>query len=531
MPDAFEQENQRDAAQHNQTENPERVHERPQMRLLVELAVNERLGLMRRGHRIAVPGEHGLRRVKPPCVGRIRRRQVADHECLMRLRAARNHRGDGGDADAAAEVEHEVVKAGGAADLPLAQLAHRRRCQRHENEADGQSVDHGRENDAGLADLQVDVAQQKRGIRQQREAEAQQPARGDAPNQQPPDDERGDERRDAARTHRVTALQGRITHQRLQKQRQFRRRAEKDDAHHGHQHETGGKVSALENPQIHQRMLHPEFPHNESDHGDGGNRHKPSDPDRAQPVHFLSLVQHDLQRRKPDRQQSEPDEVNGRLQVAFDVRRVLDEPFRQRHRQQADRQVDVENPAPGIIVGDPAAERRADDGRYDDRQRKCRHCHAAFGGRKTFQQDRLGNRHHRAAAGALQDARQNQHRQVQRHPAQHGRKREHRDAGDEHPFASELISQPAGHRQDDGVGHEITGEHPRRLIRRRGQAAGDVRQRDVGDGGVEHLHERRQHHARRDQPRAVARMPFHLMRAVRHGKKLRMSVSAFILRP
>jgi hypothetical protein len=45
-------------------------------------------------------------------------------------------------------------------------------------------------------------------------------------------------------------------------------------------------------------------------------------------------------------QQAEPDEINRRLQVAFDVRRIFHEPFRQEHRQQAHRQVDVKNPAP-----------------------------------------------------------------------------------------------------------------------------------------------------------------------------------------
>ena len=39
------------------------------------------------------------------------------------------------------------------------------------------------------------------------------------------------------------------------------------------------------------------------------------------------------------------------------------------------------------------------------------------------------------------------------------------------------------------------------------QVAGDVRQRDVGDAGVEHLHERRQRDDQRDRPRVVAAGP------------------------
>jgi hypothetical protein len=48
-----------------------------------------------------------------------------------------------------------------------------------------------------------------------------------------------------------------------------------------------------------------------------------------------------------------------------------------------------------------------------------------------------------------------------------------------------------------------------------------VRQRDVGDGGVEHLHERRQHDAHGHEPRAVPWMPVLVMCAIRHGLKMK----------
>jgi hypothetical protein len=62
---------------------------------------------------------------------------------------------------------------------------------------------------------------------------------------QPPHQKRGEKRRDAARTHRIAALQRRITHQRLQKQRQFRRRAVKDAASDRHQHQPDGENSGF----------------------------------------------------------------------------------------------------------------------------------------------------------------------------------------------------------------------------------------------------------------------------------------------
>ena len=52
-------------------------------------------------------------------------------------------------------------------------------------------------------------------------------------------------------------------------------------------------------------------------------------------------------------------------------------------------------------------------------------------------------------------------------------------------------------------GDDVGGQHPGDLVERRGQAALHVRQRHVGDRGIQHLHERGRHHASRDQ-RAMA---------------------------
>ena len=145
---------------------------------------------------------------------------------------------------------------------------------------------------------------------------------------------------------------------------------------------------------------------------------------------------------------------------------------------------------------------------------------AALVHRKTFQQHRLGDGHHRAAADALKNARQNQRWQIPRQSAQHRGEREDGHTGKQHAFPAEIISQPAGHRQDDGVGNQIARQHPGGLVGGRRKAAGDVRQRDVGDGRVEHLHEHRHHHRHRDEPGIMARMPVLVMCAVGHGRML-----------
>ena len=74
------------------------------------------------------------------------------------------------------------------------------------------------------------------------------------------------------------------------------------------------------------------------------------------------------------------------------------------------------------------------------------------------------------------------------------------DAADQEPLAAEEARQPAGHRQHDGVGHQVAGQHPGGLVGAGREVAGDVRQGHVGHRGVQHLQERRQHHRRGDQP-------------------------------
>ena len=217
-----------------------------------------------------------------------------------------------------------------------------------------------------------------------------------------------------------------------------------------------------------------------------------------------------MQRREPHREQAEADEINRRRFVALNVRRIFHEPLRGKNGHNAYGQIDVENPAPRIAVRNPAAERRAKNGSDDDALREDGHRRATFLARKTFEHDGLRDWNHRAAADALQNSRENQRWQTPRQSAQRRRDGEHHDTGDENAFASEVICQPAGRWQYDGVRDEIARQHPRCLFRRRRQTARDVRQRDVGDARVEHFHERRHHHAHRDEPRAVARFPFRL---------------------
>ena len=120
-------------------------------------------------------------------------------------------------------------------------------------------------------------------------------------------------------------------------------------------------------------------------------------------------------------------------------------------------------------------------------------------------EDRLRERDDRTAAEALEDARDDQRVQVRRDAGEKRAEREHRGADQEEPFPAERPGEPPRGRNDDGVGGEIGRDHPRHLVQSRRQRALQVRKHDVGDAGVEDLHERHHHDREGDGPLASGR--------------------------
>ena len=78
--DPFEKENQRDACEREQSEQIKIIHERPQMRLLVEQRIHGVVSLLRSGHGIGLMAEHAFGGVKLP-----RERRIARASALIDL--------------------------------------------------------------------------------------------------------------------------------------------------------------------------------------------------------------------------------------------------------------------------------------------------------------------------------------------------------------------------------------------------------------------------------------------------------------
>ena len=199
--------------------------------------------------------------------------------------------------------------------------------------------------------------------------------------------------------------------------------------------------------------------------GDSGHRDdaQRGDPVRRQPILFLPLIEHDLQRAHADGQQAHTPVIDAAT-LPPDVGRIENEQAGHDDGGQPHRQVDVEDPAPTEIVGEVPANHGTKHGRHHDAQAPEGHGFAAVLRREGFQHHGLREWLERASSGALDDAEEDQHGQRLRHPTQKRRRREPEDGRLEHALAPEIIRQPAGHGKDDGVGHQVRRQHPGRLF-------------------------------------------------------------------
>ena len=117
-----QQQQQRQHAQEDDAHHPERLDERQHHRLLLHHAVNRAQRLARGVAARVEPciWNHSAGRAASCAGAKIDGRDVADQLVLVHLAAARQEGRHGGDAEAAADIAHQVVDAGGVAHLLFA---------------------------------------------------------------------------------------------------------------------------------------------------------------------------------------------------------------------------------------------------------------------------------------------------------------------------------------------------------------------------------------------------------------------------
>jgi hypothetical protein len=110
---------------------------------------------------------------------------------------------------------------------------------------------------------------------------------------------------------------------------------------------------------------------------EAGDRDNHLDPDLAgaEPADLLAAVEQQLQRADADGKRQKPVPIETQMLMAFGF---LHEQQHADDGANADRQVDQEHPVPGIIVGEPGAQRRAHDRAQHHADAPHRHRLAAF---------------------------------------------------------------------------------------------------------------------------------------------------------
>src|ERR1700689_2252525 len=112
---------------------------------------------------------------------------------------------------------------------------------------------------------------------------------------------------------------------------------------------------------------------------------------RAEPIVLLSFIQHDLQSAYSQRQQRESDviEFDATLLEALQIWRGGPQRVGGKKSKKAHRQIDEENPAPGVTIGHPAAQSRSDRRGTDGGNSVQGKCQAALLRRKGVGENRL----------------------------------------------------------------------------------------------------------------------------------------------
>jgi hypothetical protein len=127
------------------------------------------------------------------------------------------------------------------------------------------------------------------------------------------------------------------------------------------------------------------------------------DPVGGEPVILLSFIEDHLQRAHAEREHADAPVIDAAL-LPPDVGRIEDEQPRHDDRSQADRQINIEDPAPTEVVGEVAADDGAEHGGHHDAESPKRHRLAPVPGREGFQHHGLRKRLKRSAGSALRHA-------------------------------------------------------------------------------------------------------------------------------
>ena len=195
------------------------------------------------------------------------------------------------------------------------------------------------------------------------------------------------------------------------------------------------------------------------------------------------------------------------LADALEVGRVFHDAAGEKNGENAYGNIEEEDPAPGVVVGNPAADGGSDGGRDDDGHAVDGEGDAAFVGSEGIGEDGALAGLEASAGRALKDAEDDEQSERVGEAAAERKDGERDDTTHVEALAADAVGDPAADGENDGVGDEIGGENPGGLVVTGAERPGNVRKGDVGDGGIERFHERGERDGEGDDPRIEPRFP------------------------
>ena len=181
-----------------------------------------------------------------------------------------------------------------------------------------------------------------------------------------------------------------------------------------HYNEGKSELSLKQQPHFHHGIASDQLPWKKQDKCAGGRGGACDDGRRSEPAVDLATIEHNFETAEYERDQQNSEPINPHSSreplrpLTPKHLRLCHEPPHQGKRDEPDGHVDEENPAPGVVVGDPAAERGTDCRRHYDRNAVEREGLWTLLGQECVGEHCLLARGHSAAAEPLQDAKQDQ---------------------------------------------------------------------------------------------------------------------------
>src|SRR5262245_30135596 len=174
---------------------------------------------------------------------------------------------------------------------------------------------------------------------------------------------------------------------------------------------------------------------------------------RSEPVILLAFVEHYLQGSNAYGQQADADVIKSRNSSCGALRpgRVLDQPENEEERQDAHGQINEEDPAPRVVVGDPPAKGRSNRRRNHGRDPKNSERQAALLRRECVCQNGLGHGLQSAPASTLEHSKENDRPKTWSESAQQRAQGEECQTDHKETLAAQDTGKPSAEGQHDGI--------------------------------------------------------------------------------